>query len=368
MTSSMAEKLTGAERAGSILSEMNRQNLFTKKYPQREPVYEYHDLFREFLLQQANSAFSMEEFASIRRAAAALLEQAGYVEDAAILLREAGDWKGLSRLILSRAGSMVAQGRYRTVLDWLGALPKEVLDGDPWLLYWKGVCLMPFSPSESRARFEEAFRTFEVRRDATGVFQSWAGVVESIILPMENLTPLDGWISLLTSLLEKYGGLPSDEIGDEVTCSMYRALSYRQQPRAAVESWTPRALAVARTSSNIRLKFMLNLGFLVSFQITNDARKAERLFAALREMLRQPDATPLMRLSVDATEAVLLTLMARHERCLQVTTDGLAFAERMGVHVLDSFLQAYKAGAALKLRDFETADRIFVGMGAILIR
>ena len=63
MTASMAEKLTGDDRAGPILSEMNRHNQFTKKYLQREPVYEYHDLFREFLLQRAGSAFSMEEFA-----------------------------------------------------------------------------------------------------------------------------------------------------------------------------------------------------------------------------------------------------------------------------------------------------------------
>jgi len=34
---------------------MNRQNLFTKKYPQREPVYEY-TTSSEFLLQQAGSA------------------------------------------------------------------------------------------------------------------------------------------------------------------------------------------------------------------------------------------------------------------------------------------------------------------------
>ena len=62
----MAEKLTGAERAGSILSEMNRQNQFTKKYLQREPVYEYHDLFREFLLEQAKDAFSWR---NLRRSA-----------------------------------------------------------------------------------------------------------------------------------------------------------------------------------------------------------------------------------------------------------------------------------------------------------
>ena len=243
MTPSMAEKLTGAERAGPILSEMNRQNQFTKKYPQREPVYEYHDLFREFLLQRAGSAFSMEEFASIRRAAAALLEQAGYVEDAAVLFRESGDWKELSQLILSQGRSLVAQGRYQTLLEWLGALPKEVLDADPWLLYWKGVCLMPFSPGESRARFEEALGKFDARREAPGVFRSWSGVVESIITPVENLTPLDGWISLLPRLLEKYGGLPSGEVGDIVTCSMYRALVLSAVPpgcRGVVDASCPR--------------------------------------------------------------------------------------------------------------------------------
>jgi len=366
MTSSMAEKLTGVERAGSILSEMNRQNQFTKKYPQREPIYEYHDLFREFLLQQARSAFPMEEFAKIRRAAASLLEQEGYVEDAAVLYRESGDWKELSQLILSQGRSLVAQGRYQTLLEWLGALPKEVLDADPWLLYWKGVCLMPFSPAESRARFEEALHSFDARREAPGIFRSWAGVVESILTPVENFTPLDGWISLLPRLLEKYGGLPSGEVGDEVTCWMYRALSYRQYPRSAVELWTSRALALVRTTTDKRLKFMLTLGILVSFQITKDTREAERLIASLREVLKQPDATPLMRLSVDGLEAVLLDLVARHERCLRVTTAGLAFAENTGVHVFDAFLQGYAAGAALNMHDFETGTRFLDQMAATL--
>ena len=145
-----------------------------------------------------------------------------------------GIGKALSRLILSQARSLVTQGRYQTMLEWLGALPREALDDDPWLLYWNGVCLIPFSPAESRACFEEALGKFDARREAPGVFRSWAGVVESIITPLENMIPLDGWISLLPRLLEKYGGLPSGEIGDEVTCWMFRALSYRQYPRDAV--------------------------------------------------------------------------------------------------------------------------------------
>ena len=365
MTASMAEQLTGEERAGLILSEMNRHNQFTKKYPQREPVYEYHDLFRDFLLEHAATAYSGEELAQVRKSSASLLEEKGYVEDAAVLLREVGEWEGLSRLILSQAKVLVAQGRYQTLLDWLGAFPKEVLDADPWLLYWKGICLMPFSPSESRARFEEALHYFDMQQEAVGVFRSWAGAVESIVLPMDNLKLLDTWISLLPRLLEKYGGLPSGEIGDEITCGIYRALSFRQYPRPDVEYWTPRAFAVARTSQDARLKFLLTIGIWTTY-LTKDAREAERVLASLRELLKLPDVTPLMRLLVDMLDGILMLVTAQNERCLQVTNEGLAFAANLGVHVVDPFLEAYRAMAALKLGDFETANRCFDRMTVTL--
>ncbi|MCL5885360.1 MAG: hypothetical protein M1377_08515 [Deltaproteobacteria bacterium] len=365
MTALMAEKLTGVERAGSILSEMNRQNQFTKKNLQREPVYEYHDLFREFLLERAVAVYSGEQLSEIRKTAATLLEESGYVEDASVLLRKSGDWNGLSRLILSQAASLVEQGRYQTLLEWLGALPYEVRENNPWLLYWNGVSLMPFSPTESRSRFEESLHSFDARQEAAGVFRSWAGVVESIVLPMDNLTLVDTWISLLPRLLEKYGGLPSGALGDEITCGMYRALSFRQYPRADMEFWTPRALAVAQTCEDARLKFLLTIGIWTTY-LTKDTRGAEQVLASLRELLKQPDVTPLMRLLVDMLDGILLLVTARHERCLQVTTDGLAFAENLGVHIVDPFLEAYSAMAALKLGDFETANRCFDRMTVTL--
>ncbi len=363
MTASMAEKLTGVERAGPILSEMNRQNQFTKKYLQREPVYEYHDLFREFLLQQASSVFSMDELAEIRRAAAALLEQGGYVEDAAALHRDSGNWNDLSRLIISQAASLVAQGRYQTLSEWLGAIPEDTLYDDPWLLYWNGVCLMPFSPADSQARFKEALRKFDARREVTGAFLSWSGVVESIMMAMNDFTPVDDWVSLLPQLIDRYGGLPSGDVGDKVTCSMYRALAFRQYPRADVRLWTPRAFELVRTTGDRRLKLLLTMGIWTAF-LSKDTREAERTIASLRTTLKQPNAEPLMRLLLDMLEAVLWIVTGRHERCLRVSSEGLAFAENMGVHFADSFLEAFGSMAALKMRDFDTSSRFRDRMAA----
>jgi len=61
---------------------------------------------------------------------------------------------------------------------------------------------------------------------------------------------------------------------------MFRALSYRQHPRDAVELWKSRALALARTTRDQRLKFMLTLGILVSFQVTRDTREALRIISS----------------------------------------------------------------------------------------
>ena len=361
MTSSMAEKLTGVEDAGPILSEMNRHNQFTKKNPQREPVYEYHDLFREFLLLRATAVYTGEQLKEIRKAAAALLEEYGYIEDAAALHRESGYWKELAHLVLSQARSLAAQGRYQTLLEWLRALPEEDLDGNPWLLYWNGVCLMPFSPAESQDRFAKAMHSFDAGRDATGVLLSWSGAVESIMMAMNNFLPVDDWVSVLPHLLDRYGGLPSGEVGDKVTCSMYRALSFRQYPRTAVDLWTPRALAAAQGSADTRLKILLTLA-LVSTFLTKDTREAERTIASFRMTLKQPGADPLMRLLLDMIEAVLWIVIARHERCFRVATEGLAFADTMGIHFADSFLEAFGAMAALKMQDSDTANRFLERM------
>ena len=58
MTAEMAERLTGYARAGAILSALCRNNWFTQARGHGDPVYEYHALFREFLLSRAKDRAS----------------------------------------------------------------------------------------------------------------------------------------------------------------------------------------------------------------------------------------------------------------------------------------------------------------------
>ena len=83
----LAEKLTGVGNAGRILSTLNRHHFFTERLSGSGQDYQYHPLFRDFLLNRAKTAFSPDELADIQKEAALLLEQAGQIEDAAQALR-----------------------------------------------------------------------------------------------------------------------------------------------------------------------------------------------------------------------------------------------------------------------------------------
>src|SRR4029450_13214496 len=82
--------------------------------------------------------YSPADCARIRRTAAALLVAAGQIEPAARLLRGAEDWDTLEQLIRRHAQSLVAQGRVRTLEEWLGGIPAAIVAEQPWLLFWRG--------------------------------------------------------------------------------------------------------------------------------------------------------------------------------------------------------------------------------------
>jgi len=367
MTVRMAERLTGQARAGEILSYLNRNNYFTQKHSQVEPVYEYHSLFREFLLSYAAIAFSPEEVSRIRRAAAEILEDSGQGEDAVASLRESADWEGLARVIRKQAPSLVRQGRNQTLGEWLNFLPGESAGSDPWMLYWLGVWRLSSHPGESRIHFEEAFRLFRERRDAAGVFLSFAGAGEAIMYGYEGLKPLDGWFFDLDALLSEFGEFPSEEIEARLTCSVIRAFSLRRPASVpAMESWAERALGLARKTGDISLKTDALVNLACYHYGGGELQQLELVLDLLGELLQRPDISPLARLTVSWVEAAHANLASMYDRCRTVVSDGLDLAAASGIHVMDYLLMGQGALCSLKAGDPATAKKFLRKMASSL--
>jgi len=362
MTAKMAEELTNLSSAGSILSSLYRNNYFTGKRLQVEPVYQYHPLFREFLLLRARDLFSPEELSLIQGRAATILEESGQIEDAAEFFHQASDWEGFTRLILKQAQSLIIQGRNRSLEEWLSSLPKDVIDNNPWLLYWMGEAILPFNPNLARSYFERAFERFKTQEDLDGIFRAWSGTAGSIMAAMEDFELLDQWISLLEDLMHRFMVFPSEEIKARVVSTMFQALVFRQPHHPEIEAWENQALTCIEDHETIDEKVM-GWARLIYYRIfLGDFAKAAQYIDSLRQFTQSIGILPRTLIRVKFSEAIYYRYTGLHEKCLKAVSDGLELSSRSGAHYMDHFLLQHGIGSALNVNDTETAGKLMEKM------
>ena len=80
----MAKELTQNTQASQILSELSQKNYFVQRHASQNQVYQYHNLFREFLISRARETLRAEELSILRHAAAGMCETEGMIEDATV--------------------------------------------------------------------------------------------------------------------------------------------------------------------------------------------------------------------------------------------------------------------------------------------
>ncbi|MCX5915476.1 MAG: BTAD domain-containing putative transcriptional regulator [Deltaproteobacteria bacterium] len=368
MTAPMAEGLTAHPSAGRILSTLSRNHYFTEKRFPAAPIYQYHPLFREFLICRAKETFSPEILSLLSRRAAAFLEEDGHGEAAVSLFQEARDWGGMIRLILKNASSMVEQGRFHPLEEWLESLPRELAESDPWLLYWKGTCQLPFTPALARPHLEKAFYRFRAEKDVPGIFLSWSGIVDSIATGFEDFKPLDRWISILEKLLSRFKTFPSPEIELRVATGMFYALLYRQPQHREIEAWADRALSLTEGAAGINTKIQALSRMIFYRTQVGDSEKARLLFNALRQSAQSLDATPATRLRAKFAEVTYYRYLGFHEPCLKALAEGLEISRISGIQIMTHMFLGQGVLSALNANDSTTAAKLLDKMGSSLGR
>jgi ATP/maltotriose-dependent transcriptional regulator MalT len=191
MSAAMAGELTGEARAGKILADLFRRNYFISESFNPDPFYEYHPLYRRFLLQRSEEDFSPELRMNTRRSAAMILERSGQTGEAVDLLRGIGDWDGIAGIVLAHGKDMIGQGRHLSLQQWMTDIPEDVLAGNPWLLYWKGMSFLTCSPLQAGPLLEQAYRQFRRDGDPVGAILSASGAMNAIFIGMNDYAPLD---------------------------------------------------------------------------------------------------------------------------------------------------------------------------------
>ncbi|MDZ4384289.1 MAG: hypothetical protein U0940_02270, partial [Nitrospirota bacterium] len=304
ITPRMAHDLTGLSGAARILAGLNRDNYFTEKRFNTETFYQYHPLLREFLLSCAREIFPPETLSALHHCAAILLEESGQVEDALRLFRENSEQDAVVSLIMKHAQALLAQGRNRTLEEWLALLPEGMIEDNPWLSYWRGASRLPYDPLQSHPAFEKAFEGFTAREDVAGIFLAWSGIVDSINYGFTDFAPMDHWVSVLDGLMQSFRAFPSSEIEAQVASSMVAALALRELKHPDIESWADRILSLPEDHSAVicsKIKTLLHL--ICHRRCTGDLRKIASDIGLLRHLRHSREASPLARLTAKFAEA-----------------------------------------------------------------
>ncbi len=206
MTEAMAHDLTGIA-AKELLELLHRKNFFLQKRALPGKSYQFHPLFRTFLLGEAERIFDSITIRNLRSHAAEILEKQGQSEEAVELFAQAEAYAQIQAIILARAPELVGQGRYVPLSNWINYLPTKLVESDPYLLYWKAVSLTTTDLKESKVLCNRAYIQLIENKDIFGQILSWSTSIEIQMMLRGSFLETDYWISeglRLGDLLSKH--------------------------------------------------------------------------------------------------------------------------------------------------------------------
>lgn len=354
----LAEKLTRAGAAESILSTLNQRHYFTERLSGSDLEYQYHPLFRDFLLNRAKTVFSPDEFAGIRKEAALFLEQDGRIEDAARLFCDAGDGDGLARLILRNASTFLAQGRNRTVEEWIAGISGELMDDTPWLLYWAGMCSFPADMPRARSFLEKALASFRKEGDATGGYLSWAGVVDTYAFGLDEWGHLDECLAVFDELGRTWPSFSSRETDLIASSRLLIALTLRKTDRPGLVHRCLRHvsdLLREKPSFPIRMDtlFSMSLYYLWKGEYGKNAVLLEKADAEIRHCT----PSPFVAIRIHLMKGIHYWITAEYDSAVSTLSAGLDISEKSGVRVFDSLLWGFRAAAEMAPGCMDRAEK-----------
>ncbi len=304
ITPAIAEQLTGSAEAPRLIEHHYRRHLFTDRRRVAADdggapaghVFQFHALFRTFLLHQARATWSADELRDTTCRAARLLDAAGHWEPALELFADAGDWQAYGRAMAEHVEALLEQGRRQTVIDWLARMPEPSRQRDPWLGYWEARALMQTAPERALAVFDAGYRRFLDAGDAAGQLACGAGAVQTLWYARLGWSEIAPWVDRLEPLIDAGVELPSRAVELMTTSSLHAALSFCRPAHPAIPGMALELLSLiddAAIDWNLRLATATHL--MTYFRNAAEHALAARLVAKVDPAVERLPSSALNR-------------------------------------------------------------------------
>ncbi|MCG6551368.1 MAG: hypothetical protein L7F77_03500, partial [Candidatus Magnetominusculus sp. LBB02] len=365
----MAVQLTGCDQTHKILSRKHRQFFLTQKHTDSGLMFQYHDLFHDFLRTHAKDYFNERRELEIARLAVDILEESGQFEAAAQLCIDMSDIERLSSLMVKNTAAMIAAGRGAILNKWFSGIPDDFIENKPWLLYWRGMSILQSNPAEARKSLEPAYTTFKSNDDPEGLFSAFCSNVDTYLYQWKDFSLLDNWIYEFQAMAKRYNiaqsldetasltPAVSDKLRDRLTISIFSSLIFRQPNHPAISYWEGQALQILRNSQNIEQ--LMSLGYTICMYYLWSGRtyKAGVVIDILSPVVEKSQGHILSRMMFLRTKALYLCYAALYKQSQQLIDESLEIGEKYDIHLLDKILYNLSIYNSLSVGNIDLAEQ-----------
>ena len=331
-----AEAISGNPEAPLVLDYVYRRHLFTdRRRIGDQPVYQFHALFREFLLAEGRRRLKPEERAAALDRAAGQLVSRGDFDAAAALYLEAKAWPALVGLTLHAGRSLLAEGRRKALTKWLAAMPAEVREAEPRLALGEAYAVMYDEPARCKALLERAFEGFVARNDVRRQLLTAAAAIDCHYFEWADFAPLDRWIDVLTSLLDPGPEFLATADALRVRGALLIALLFRQpdHPRIGEIAATVEGLLDAPDILSVPVNDRVNAASIL-FNYRNWKTKgtdADALIARVEPWLADPEVTAVNRVWWQVHRAFNEQIRGHYVRSQKIMKESEEYAAAHGL-------------------------------------
>jgi len=366
-----AELLSGNPEAPLVLDYVYRRHLFTERRRLgAEPVYQFHGLFREFLLAEGKRRLRPEERTAALDRAAGQLVARGDFDAAAQLYLEARAWPALVGLTLHAGRSMLSEGRRRALLGWLRALPDDVRAAEPRLALVEAYAVLYDEPARCKALLDTAYAAFEARGDTRRQLLTAAAAVDCHYFEWADFAPLDRWIDVLTRLLDPGPEFLSTADALRIRGAQLIALLFRQPDNPGMDqaAHIVATLLEAPDILSVPVNDRVNAASIL-FNYINWKTKgtdADALVARIEPWLAEPALTAMNRVWWHVHRAFNEQIRGHYARSQKIMKETESLAAAHGLKWVQVEIYHAEVTALISSEDVQGATAALAKLRAVL--
>jgi DNA-binding SARP family transcriptional activator len=191
-----------------VLKELEKRNLFIQKIDSDSqlPVFKYNNLFRDFLKADLFKTLEKKAYEDLHKKAGNLFWERNEHEEAIRFFIVARAYSDIARIIRIKGIDYVITGRSAGLAECIRALPREMVDKDPWLIFFDTMTRRIKGGEKNIQAFAKALDLFKQVGDDRGILLCTAYLIEAAVFIRKPAKVILSWIGAGEACLKTLKG------------------------------------------------------------------------------------------------------------------------------------------------------------------